>query len=72
MPASGSEKLSVFEDNIIILNDINNPIISKIKKNSAAKKILNKVKHKIYDIDYSSTDSTEDQISNVINDIRNL
>ena len=60
-----------YADLTIILNDINNPIISKIKKNASAKKILNNVKHKIYDIDYSSEDYKA-QIKNVINDIRSF
>ena len=58
-------------DFTVILNDINNPVIDKINKDSANKKMLKKAKHKVYDIDYTSIDY-KDQINNVINDIRSL
>ena len=58
-------------DFTIILNDINNPVIDKINKDSNNKKVLKNAKHKVYDIDYTSIDY-KDQINNVINDIRSL
>ena len=60
-----------YADFTIVLNDINNPIIDKINKDAANKKILKNSKHKVCDIDYAS-DDYKDQINNVINDIRSL
>ena len=60
-----------YADFTVVLNDVNNPVINKINKNSASKKMLKNSKHKIYDIDYTS-DNYKDSINNVITDIRNL
>lgn len=60
-----------YADLTIILNDVNNPILDKIKKNKSHSKALKSVNHKIYNIDYTSSDS-QDQIKSVIHDIRSL
>jgi len=60
-----------YADLTIILNDVNNPIVDKIKKDKSHNKVLKSVNHKIYNIDYSSPDC-QAQIDNVINDIRSL
>ena len=60
-----------YADLTIILNDVNNPIVDKIKKDKSHNKVLKSIKHKIYNIDYSSPDC-QAQINNVINDIRTL
>ena len=60
-----------YADFTVVLNDVNNPVINKINKNSASKKILKNSKHKIYNIDYTS-DNYKDSINNVITDIRSL
>ena len=60
-----------YADLTIILNDVNNPIMGKIKKDKSHNKVLKSVNHKIYDIDYSAPDC-QDQINSVINDIRAL
>ena len=60
-----------YADFTVVLNDVNNPVINKINKNSISKKILKNSKHKIYDIDYKS-DNYKDSINNVITDIRSL
>ena len=58
-------------DYTIILNDINNPIMKKIQKSEVYKKVLNKNKHKVIDVDYSSSDCNS-QINEVIKKIRSL
>ncbi len=60
-----------YADFTVVLNDINNPVVNKINKNSTSKKMLKNSKHKIYDIDYTS-DNYKDSINNVITDIRSL
>ena len=59
-------------DLTIILNDLNNPIIEKIKKDKLYSKILKSRKVKIYDIDYTSISDCSNQIREVIKKIRNL
>ena len=59
-------------DLTIILNDLNNPIIEKIKKDKLYSKILKSRKVKIYDIDYTSSSDCSNQIREVIKKIRNL
>ncbi len=60
-----------YADLTIVLNDVNNPVMDKIKKDKSCNKVLKSVNHKVYDIDYKSADS-QDQIRNVISDIRSL
>ena len=60
-----------YADLTIVLNDVNNPVMDKIKKDKSCNKVLKSANHKIYDIDYKSADS-QDQIRNVISDIRSL
>ena len=59
-------------DLTIILNDLNNSIIEKIKKDKLYSKILKSRKVEIYDIDYTSSSDCSNQIREVIKKIRNL
>ena len=60
-------------DFTIILNDMKNPIINKIKKNNSLNKLLlgMKKKYKVYDINYNSEDFKE-TINKIVDDVRSL
>ena len=58
-------------DMTIIINDLNNPIIKKIKKNKSYSKILKSKKIKVFDVDYNS-EKCNDQINKIIKKIRSL
>ena len=58
-------------DMTIVVNDIKDPIIKKIKKNSSYSKILKSKKVHVYDLDYSSADCSI-KIREIIKKIRSL